>query len=145
MKKQALLEIQDEVNVRFLGIPSDLMETAQNELTYYVPGFMHMPAYKMSAWDGKIRLLGKTGKTYLNLVDDVLPIFENAGYEFVIEDNRRNWDDITNNIEYPDENLFSDCSWDDGSPIILRDYQVDAIHIALDNGQGLLELSTGVR
>jgi superfamily II DNA or RNA helicase len=143
MSQQALLEIQDEVNVRFLGIPSGLMETAQKELTYYVPGFMHMPAYKNTPWDGKVKLLGKTGKTYLNLVSDVIPIFEAAGFEIIIEDNRHNWDEIANGIVYPDENIFSDCSWDDGSPIVLRDYQVAAVHAALDNGQGLLEAATG--
>jgi hypothetical protein len=140
---QILLEIQDEVNVRFLGVPSDLMETAQNELTYYVPGYVHMPAYKMGRWDGKIRLLGKNGKTYMNLVSDVVPIFVDAGYEILVEDNRYDWNTVANNIEYPDENLFSEYTWKDDTPIVLRDYQLDAVHAALDNGQGLLESATG--
>ena len=63
-----LIEIQDEVNVRFLGVPRHLVEEAQAELSYYVPNFRFMPAYKENQgnWDGKIRLFSKTGKTYLN-------------------------------------------------------------------------------
>jgi superfamily II DNA or RNA helicase len=140
---ECLLEIQDEINVRFLGIPSGLMETAQNELTYYVPGFMHMPAYKNTAWDGKVRLMSKTGKTYLNLVSDVIPVFESHGYDIIIEDNRFDWGDTFSSIVYPDENIFSEFKWDDGTPIVLRDYQLNAVHAALDDGQGLLEMATG--
>lgn len=140
---KGLLEIQDEINVRFLGVPRDLIETAQAEVTFYVPGYNFMPAYKNGGWDGRVRLMGVTGKTYLNLVDEVLPVFEAAGYEFEIEDNRHDWSSVIDNINYIDENYFSEYQWDNGDPIILRDYQVNAVNTAIAEGQGLLELATG--
>lgn len=138
-----LIEIQDEVNVRILGIPQGLMATAQANLTYYVPGYHQMPKYRMGWWNGQISLLSTTGKTYLNLVDSILPVFENAGYDFVIEDHRHDWSTVANQIELPTDQLFADHSWPDGNPIVLRDYQMKAITKALEAGSGLLELATG--
>lgn len=140
-----LIEIQDEVNVRFLGVPKPLIKLAQEELTYWVPGYKFMPAYRgnLGNWDGKIRLMSNTGKTYLSLVDRVLPVFEKAGYDFVIDDMRHDWSDVIDQIELPDEHMFSEHTWPDGKPIILRDYQLDAVHSAINNGSGLLELATG--
>lgn len=140
--RKAVIEIQDEVNIRFLGLPKTLIEEAQRELTYWVPGFVHMPLYRAGRWDGKIRLLGPTGKTYLNLIYDVLPIFENAGYQFEIDDRRKDWSHVLEQIEYPKEDSYSHCTLK-GNPVVLRDYQIDAITAAIDNGQGLLEMATG--
>jgi len=139
----ALIVIQDEVNVRFLGIPKGITETARAELTYYVPNYIHMPSYKIGRWDGRISLMSMTGKTYLNLVDAVIPIFEAAGYSFEIEDNRKDWSEDITKLKIPDKNIFSDYTWDDGTPIVLRDYQINAVIIAMERGQGLLEMSTG--
>jgi len=138
-----IIEIQDEVNVKLLGIPQGLMANAQQALTYHVPGFHQMPKYRMGWWDGTISLLSPTGKTYLNLIDAVMPIFESAGYDFVIEDHRADWSNVLEQIVIPDENLFAEYTWKDGTPIILRDYQLAAIKAALTTGQGLLELATG--
>lgn len=139
----AILEITDEVNVKFIGIPKEILEEAQRELTYYVPGYMHMPTYKIGRWDGRIRLLSLSGKTYLNLIEYVMPIFERHGYNIIIDDLRRDWNDVAEKIEPIDETIFSDHQWDDGTPITLRDYQVLAVNKALESGQCLLEMSTG--
>ena len=139
---KAVIEIQDEVNVRLKRVDSDTLSLAQNELTYFVPGFNFMPSFKLGRWDGKIRLLQLTGKTYLNLLDDILPILEHAGYDFEIVDHRHDYSDIVDQIELIDEYLFKDYEIN-GSPVILRDYQVEAVNTALSEGSGVLELSTG--
>lgn len=141
-----IIEVQDEVNVRIRGVPRNLIEQAQELVTWTVPGFVHMPLYKAGRWDGTIKLLSNTGKTYLNLLDLILPNLEDAGYDFEVEDSRVDWSDVIDKIELPDENLFADHTWegtDDGTPIVLRDYQLDAVHAALEYGQGLLEMATG--
>lgn len=138
-----IIEIQDEVNVRFRGIPKYLIEEAQKEVTWHVPGFPHMPAYKSGRWDGTVKLLSATGKTFLNLTDRIMPTFEAAGYEFDIEDSRHDWSDVIEAIDLPGDDLFSDYQWPNGDPVMLRDYQLNAVHAAINNGQGLLEMATG--
>lgn len=104
-----------------------------------------MPAFKLGRWDGKIRLMSARGKTFLNLLDDVLPIFEDRGYEFEVEDHRRDYQHILDDIEergLPDENYFSEYELK-GEQVVLRDYQVDAINTAIQEGSGLLEMATG--
>lgn len=143
---QAIIEIQDEVNVKFRGLSSDLIERAKKTVTWTVPGFAHMPMYRAGRWDGTISLMSNTGKTYLNLLDRMLPMLEAAGVEFEIEDNRQDWSDVVDQIVLPDQYIFSEHTWDgtpDGEPIVLRDYQLDAVHAALLSGQGLLEMATG--
>ena len=143
---QAIIEIQDEVNVKFRGLSSDLIERAKKTVTWTVPGFAHMPMYRSGRWDGTISLMSNTGKTYLNLLDRMLPMLESAGVEFEIEDNRHDWSSVVDQIVLPDQYLFSEHTWDgtpDGEPIVLRDYQLDAVHAALLSGQGLLEMATG--
>lgn len=144
-----IIEIQDEVNVRFRGVPGYLIEQAQELVTWHVPGFVHMPVYKAGRWDGTIKLLSSTGRTYLNLIDQIAPVFEANGFpidEFEIEDHRHDWSDVLEQIELPPDTMFAEQTWegtDDGTPIVLRDYQLDAVHTALREGQGLLEMATG--
>ena len=141
---QAKLVIKDEVNVRFKAVDPETIAVMQERLTYHVPGFIHMPAYKLGRWDGKIRLFQKTGFTYLNLVEVVAPILENEGYDVHIED-ERNWvDDISPQLSYIDENFLADAGIEkDGKPLVLWDHQVAAVNAGIENGQGILELATG--
>lgn len=138
-----VIEIQDEVNIRFRGVPKYLIEKAQKNVTWHVPGFPHMPAYRAGRWDGTVSLLSTTGKTFLNLHDRVLEVFEEAGYEFDVEDHRHDWSEVVEQMELPGADLFSEYSWPNGDPVMLRDYQLNAVHAAIENGQGLLEMATG--
>lgn len=137
------IHIKDEVNVRVKGVDRDTLKEASKELTFFVPGFQFMPAYKLGRWPGTIKLFHETGATYLNLLDRVLPTLENAGYEFSIQDDRRDWSDVLEAIECPDDHVFAEYKNDKGEPIILRDYQMDAIRTALSTGSGILEMATG--
>lgn len=139
----AILEIQDEVNVRFIGVPKNLIAEAQSYLTYYVPNFKFMTKYKLGQWDGKIRLLSNTGKTYLNLIHDITPFLERNGYDFEIDDQRADWSSVIDQLTFPSEDDFSEYTLDGESPIKIRDYQLSATHAAIREGQGLLEMATG--
>lgn len=140
---RATLIIKDEVNVRFRGLGPDTLEACQQALKFYVPGFVHMPAYKLGRWDGSIALFKKTGSTHLTLVDEVLPIIESHGYDDIdIEDHRKDYSSILNKLSPIDEDYFGDITFK-GEPFKLRDYQVAAANAAIENGTGLLEMATG--
>lgn len=140
MSRTVKLIIQDEINARFVGLDIVTRDKMIDQLTYFVPGFMHMPNYRLGRWDGKIRLMTNTGKTYINLLPDIIDVLDECGYELEIEDQRPEHD-----LDFPqvDANIFADATSHLEKPIILRDYQVAAVNIALTEKVGVLELATG--
>ena len=63
---------------------------------------------KLGRWDGTVRFCDVGGRTYLNLLDDILPIVIEAGYEIDIEDKREHsvleFDEVT-------EEFWGDTVW----------------------------------
>lgn len=138
----AVLEIKDEVNVRIHGVDQVTLEKARNALTYFFPAYMHTPMYKLGRWDGRICLLSGTGMTMLNLFEDISPIFEKAGYRFEVVDQRKDWSGVVDQLVLPTDQLFAEYTLK-GEPVVLRDYQLAAVHEAMKCGSGLLQLATG--
>ena len=139
----AKLVIHDEVNVQFKGLDPETLSTCQNELTYYVPGYVHMAKVKLGWWDGRIRLMQQSGFTYFNLIQYIDPILVHEGYDIVIEDNRTWVDTVSDKLEYIDDTYLSDFVDREGKPITLWKHQVKAVNTAIEQGQGVLELATG--
>lgn len=138
----AIIEIIDEVNARITGVPANIIRDAQSILTWPVPNHRYMEKFRAGYWDGNIKLMSDNGHTYLNLLDHIMPYFTKKGYEFELEDHRHDWSAIVDSLKMPDENIFSDCELD-GKPIVLRDYQMEAVERALKEGSGILEMATG--
>lgn len=138
----ATVIVKDEVNVRLKGLDPDLIDAAQDRLTFFVPGYIHMPSYKLGRWDGQIRLFSKTGTTYLNLLEYIIPMIEDAGYDLVFEDNRADWSEVTDVIKTITPEYLSHCMFKD-EPLVLRDYQIEATNTAILEGGGILEMATG--
>ena len=140
---KATIIIKDEVNVRVKGIDPGITEECIKALTFHVPGFVHMPSYKLGRWDGTIQLFKPSGTTFLNLLDVVVPILAKHGCEIEFEDHRDNYDEIAEHLKFIAENSFSEYTMKDGKPCKVRDYQVEAVNTALTESQGILELATG--
>ena len=146
MKKECKLIIQDEVNVKIEGLDPVVRRKLVSALKYEIPGARFMPSVKMGRWDGKQSFCTIGGNTYINLLDVVLPIIEEAGYSFTeVQDLR-----IEHNIKFPkvDKNLFDGKVWAkghdlEGQPIELWDHQVECINNFLENLQCVQEISTG--
>lgn len=137
--KTCTLVIKDEVNCFFSGIDAQTKRKIKEHFTYYVPGYRHMPKYKLGRWDGRISLFNN-GWTFNNLIDEeIIGILDSEGYEIDMDDQRE--EDVF--VPEPiDEESFAFTKWD-GTEIKLRDYQVAAVNTALDNRCGLLRLATG--
>lgn len=142
---KCVIEIKDEVNCKFHGIDLDTRKKIMNELSYFMPHAYHVPAYKLGRWDGKVHFFTVGGVSYLNLLDRILPIIINDGYEIDIDDQREH-----HNFEFTevDESTFAHKNWPDGhpvegQPVVLRDYQIKIINKFLNTPGCLQEIATG--
>ena len=143
--KKCKIVFLDEVHAKVTGLDPVTVNACIDKLKFMVPYRFHMPAYKLGRWDGSIRFFEKSGKTFINLLPDVLPIIAKNGYDFDIEDNRKTG---AINLRKIDKNIFAEHTWPEGhfmegQPIQLRDDQVDAANYFSENRNGLQVLATG--
>lgn len=140
-----ILEIKDEVNIKFHDLDPSTRRKCESTLKYQLPYAYHVPAFRLGRWDGKIGFFTTAGSTYLNLLDRVLPILDEEGWQIEIDDKRPvhtfNFGEVT-------EDAFSHIMWPkghtaEGQPIVIRDYQVECINRYLANPQGVQEIATG--
>lgn len=141
------LIIKDEVNIKFEGLDVETRRKIANKLKYDLPYARHMPAYKLGRWDGTVAFFGIGGTGYLAHLDIILPIIDQSGYEIEVEDQRQH---VDIQFEKITENYWADRgkTWPkghpmEGQPIILRDYQLDAINAFMEQHQALQEVATG--
>ena len=142
----AKLIIKDEVNVKFEGLDLFARKKYMNKYKYQVPYARHMPAYKLGRWDGCVNFFSLGGVTYLRLLEEILPEMEADG--IIIEDIEDYRIPRDFKFDLVKEDSYSQFLWpkghpDEGSPIMLRDYQVDAINRYLAEPQCIQEISTG--
>lgn len=135
------LRILDEVSCIFVGLHGDHITKLYELFGVHVPGYFFQPLYKLGRWDGKARYFDKNGKTYIYLLDKILPKVKAWGYTVTIEDLR------TVTVVYPDaidDQIFSHIDHvDTGKPTILREHQVEAVNAVVAEGHGVIIAATG--
>lgn len=147
--KTCKLIIKDEVNASFEGLEPKVRRDCSNALKFFIHAARHMPAFKLGRWDGCVTMFALNGNTYVNLLDRVLPIIIDAGYEIELDDHR-----VARHFEFPevDEEYITDHApnpvWPAGHPaagkaIMLRDYQVEIVKTFIENPQCIQEIATG--
>jgi superfamily II DNA or RNA helicase len=146
MSGHCILTILDEVNCKFEGLDADTRKKLVNKFKYEIPGSRYIPAVRLGRWDGKVAYFQLGGSTYINLLPEIIPILEQERYEIEINDARDYVWDLT--FEKVREDSYAHVLWPkkhtlEGKPVMLRDYQVDAINNFLENPQCLQEISTG--
>ena len=134
MNKKCTITIDDEVWCRVHGLDPSDNKSLFDKFSFFVDGYVFMPAYKLGGWSGKTEFFKKTGKTYTKLLSEIIPYLAGWNYEINLVDNRIPVAVITDRI---DENHFSYCN------IKLRPYQVEAVNAMLDEGSGLVIAGTG--
>ena len=142
------LVIRDEVNIKFENLSLEARKKLANKFKYEDPTARYRPAYKLGRWDGKVSMFGLGGNGYLSQLERCLEILYNMHIDVEeVEDLR-----TTKKIEFTPvtETYWADQGkvWpkghqQEGQPILLRDYQVDAINKFLTNTQALQEIATG--
>ena len=145
---QCKLVIKDEVNIKVDGLPVEIRRKLVNAFKFEIPYAKYHPAYKLGRWDGQTTLFGMGGNGYINQLPKILEILENSGVHV----------DSIEDLRHPTNLSFTKVTesyWADqgktwpvghpnaGTPIMLRDYQIDTINNFLENPQSLQEVATG--
>jgi len=140
------LQILDEVNIRFTDLDVVCRRKMVQALEFVLPYARHTPAFKLGRWDGKMSFCDIGGRSYVNLLDKLLPIVEKHGYEIEIDDQRL----PTANFEFEEvvEDSYSHIMWPkghplEGQPIKIKDHQLDVINSYLNNITGINIAPTG--
>ena len=146
--KSCKLIIKDEVNLKVEGLPIEVRRKLVNAFKYQDPTARYRPSYQLGRWDGSVTLFGLGGNGYLNQLPKILSILDSAGYEIDnLEDERvgidLNFNKVTETYWADQGKVWPKGHQQAGLPIMLRDYQVDAINTFLQNPQALQEIATG--
>jgi superfamily II DNA or RNA helicase len=142
------LIIKDEVNIKLEGLPIEARRKLANTFKFQDPTARHRPSYKLGRWDGAISMFSIGGSGYLYQIEKILEILEEMKIEVTdVNDNR-----TAVNIDFTP---VTESYWSDqgkvwpvghqmaGQPIMLRDYQVEAVNTFLKNPHSLQEIATG--
>jgi superfamily II DNA or RNA helicase len=131
---QCTIHLDDEVNCRIGGLRPEHVDVLWNALGVFVDGYFHMPAFQLRRWDGKIRFFEKTGKTYVKILDEILPYLCSWNYDVQIEDHRLPAPVIKDRIS---DDFFGLGTFK------LRPYQVEVVNGLLEEGSGFAICATG--
>ena len=140
--------IRDEVNIKIEGLPIEVRRKLSNTFKYEIPYAKYHPAYKLGRWDGQTTLFGMGGNGYINQLPRILEILEKCNYDISeVEDQRLpttiNFTKVTETYWADQGKVWPKGHQQAGQPIMLRDYQVEAINRFLENPQSLQEIATG--
>jgi superfamily II DNA or RNA helicase len=140
--------IRDEVNIKLEGLQLDARKKLANTFKYEIPYARYHPAYKLGRWDGMVSMFGLGGNGYLSQLETILGVLAKMGVEIDEVEDLRTTQQI--NFTPVTETYWADLGkvWpvghqQAGQPIMLRDYQVEAINTFLINTQALQEIATG--
>jgi len=141
LSKRCTITLTDEVNCIVGGIDDIYLKYFYDLFAYFAKNYFFNPKYEMGIWDGKIRFFERGGKTYIFLLDQIVPLLVEMGYEINIIDKR-----LTHNItpKLIDENYFSHIIDEEtNEPFTLRDYQVNSVNAVLKDNGGIIVAGTG--
>ena len=144
--KECKLIIKDEVNVKIEGLELGDRKTLMKMFEFEIPGARYLPAVRLGRWNGKSSFFAMGGSTYINLLPEILPLLEQAGYDIELEDTRQY--QTTFSFAQVSEETFKHKLWPAkhimaGQPVVLRDYQIEIINRFLENPQCIQEVATG--
>jgi superfamily II DNA or RNA helicase len=143
--RKCTLVIEDEVNIQFLGIEPDVRRELIKAVEFEVPGARFTPAVRLGRWNGKISYFSLANRSYLNIIDKLIPILEQYNYDIDIDDRRIpvqfNFDKIT-------AETYAHFTWPEGHQLAgknieVKPHQLETINNSLENIQGVSIVPTG--
>jgi len=145
--KTCKLIIKDEVNVKLEGLELTDRKTLMRMFEYEMPGARFNTSVQLGRWNGKVSYFSLGGSTFINLLPEIIPLLDQAGYEIEVDDIRE-YDKLNLSFNQITETTFSNVNWPkghpkEGEPVVFRDYQVEIINQFLANPQCIQEIATG--
>lgn len=126
---------KDECHILIDTDPSTAKEIVEF-FTFEVPGAKFMPAYRNRMWDGKARMFNMyTRELYVGLLDYLVEFCEQLEYKIDIQIDKVGEDGTIDQVSKFTESLNLHSQ---GKKIAIRDYQLDAVTHAINNGRSLL-------
>ena len=119
----------------------DLQPSEQQELaeyfTFEVPGAKFMPMYRNRIWDGKIRLFSPaSGEIYVGLLDYVKDYCDKNNISYILEENVDDTRDVVGSVVRGFVRSLKPKSR--GKTLKIRDYQLEAVQLALSRNRALI-------
>ena len=119
----------------------DLQPSEQQELaeyfTFEVPGAKFMPMYRNRIWDGKIRLFSPaSGEIYVGLLDYVKDYCDKNNISYILEENVDDTRDVVGSVVRGFVRSLKPKS--KGKTLKIRDYQLEAVQLALSRNRALI-------
>jgi superfamily II DNA or RNA helicase len=144
--KSCKVIVKDEVNVKLEGLELGDRKTLMKMFEYEKPGARYLPSVRLGRWNGKVSYFSLGGTTYVNLLPQILPLLDQAGYDIELED-LRTYSTVFN-FKQIEEDTFSMYNWPKGhpkagEPVTFRDYQLTVVNEFLANPQSIQEVATG--
>jgi superfamily II DNA or RNA helicase len=138
--------IKDEVNCKIEGLELTERRKLMKMFEYEVPGAKYQPAVRLGRWNGKVSFFSLGGSSYINLLDRIIPVLDQANYNIELVDLRETVHNF--NFTQITESTFANKTWPKthpkaGQPVEFRDYQVEIVNNFLANPQSVQEVATG--
>ena len=138
--------IKDEVNCKIEGLELTERRKLMKMFEYEVPGAKYQPAVRLGRWNGKVSFFSLGGSSYINLLDRIIPVLDQANYNIELVDLRETVHNF--NFTQITESTFANKTWPKthpkaGQPVEFRDYQVEIVNTFLANPQSVQEVATG--
>ena len=142
----ARIEIHNETGCKIHGLELNTRKRLTNKFKYEIPGARFMPAVRLGRWDGTKTFFALGGTTYINLLPEIVEILDDEGYTIELDDQRQYQNSF--DLQPVTEDSYSHIKWPEkhpmaGEPVLLRDYQVEAINNFIENPQSIQCLATG--
>lgn len=132
--KKCIIKLIDEINAVLIGLKREEYEILYNSFAKFAKGYRFDPKFKLGKWDGRIGFVTKTGKTYVYLLEQIIPFLKKWGYKISLIDNRNA---VKINIPQIDKDYLNKYG------IELGNHQVDAVNSITEYNYGIVEASVG--
>lgn len=141
MTMECKVRILDEVSCLVHGLKPEHHDFFYKKYGIPTANYFFNPRFKLGQWDGKIRYYHTTGKTFVYLLDEILPIIAKFGYKIKLSDERTT---VVASASLIDDKIFEHIKHlDTGEPTILREHQVLGVNALLQAGSGICLAGTG--
>lgn len=141
MSKLVTIVIHNEIECEVLGLDKAHSQHFSDSYAVLTANYFFNPKYKLGVWDGKIRYFSPAGKTYVYLLDEIVPSIRQLGYAIKLDDRRQDGIYLTPNPITAD--IFAHKTDKFGNPTMLRDYQLRLVNGLLGYGDGIAIAATG--
>jgi len=139
--KKCKIVLLDEVNCIFVGLHPDHAVYFYEVYGIHTDNYFFNPKFQLGTWDGKIRFFHKNGKTFIHLLNEIIPKVSRLGYKIEIDDHRKAPAITVKPITKDFFHYVNDP--DTGKPWEIRDYQVEMVNALIENAGGIGIAGTG--